>query len=522
MADADNEESLLLAFKESGIEFIEEATKSASELADGMKDLDKAGQEAVEVLKEESTVLDKLNESILNLKRGRQDLTDKYVAGIINEEKYNDASKDLEKTLSQKEATLKRVTQSVSEQIKEQQRLADEMAADAARAKEVADSYLNVAMASDTAGDALATAGSKAEAAAGTGEGESGKGGFAGVASGAMKAEKAIHSLASGQGLGRLGGMLEGVLGPMGIPGLGMALGAFAYELEPMIPKIKDWVDAWEMGVKTIDDVTAAIDRLNRAHGKTREQRALVRIDSQIAKLEDKEDEQGWLSPVDQDNLRKLRETSSAKHQETEWEEAAKERKKREEAAAKEHEKIEADAEKEADHERSAIEREHHQNEVQAERERRQAEVQAEREHHQNEVQAERERRQAKTRADREAREAKTKADREAREATPEAQNRRAAAAQQNEAMGEAQRQNQLRGQYGGAEHPAFEASDLQQVVASVARNRTANSSLGFTLAQQVDYYMGQLEAKMVADFQRGMGGLRGNQRSNQNTTGPF
>ena len=48
--------------------------------------------------------------------------------------------------------------------------------------------------------------------------------------------------------------------------------------------------------------------------------------------------------------------------------------------------------------------------------------------------------------------------------------------------------------------------AELQQVVAHVGKNRLMNSSLGFTLAQQVDYYMSQLEAKMVADFTRGMG----------------
>jgi len=47
---------------------------------------------------------------------------------------------------------------------------------------------------------------------------------------------------------------------------------------------------------------------------------------------------------------------------------------------------------------------------------------------------------------------------------------------------------------------------DLQQVVDQVGRYRTLNSRLGFTLAEQVNYYMSQLEAKMVNDFTRGMG----------------
>ena len=96
-------------------------------------------------------------------------------------------------------------------------------------------------------------------------------------------------------------------------------------------------------------------------------------------------------------------------------------------------------------------------------------------------------------------------ADAEAKANTPEAVNRRAAAAQQNETMGVAQQFNQNRADYGGQQHPAFEPAELQQVVAAVGRNRVMNSQLGYTLAQQVDHYMGELEAKMVADFSRGM-----------------
>ena len=97
-----------------------------------------------------------------------------------------------------------------------------------------------------------------------------------------------------------------------------------------------------------------------------------------------------------------------------------------------------------------------------------------------------------------------------ARENTPEAREHRELAAERNQVMGEAQRQNAMRAQIGGQAHPAFGAQDIQQVVAQVGRNRLMNSSLGFTLAQQVDYYMGQLEAKIVADFFRGMGSRTG------------
>ena len=84
--------------------------------------------------------------------------------------------------------------------------------------------------------------------------------------------------------------------------------------------------------------------------------------------------------------------------------------------------------------------------------------------------------------------------------------------------MGVAQQVQAVRAQSGDVLASQMGPQDLQQVVAQVGRNRMMNSSLGFTLAQQVDYYMRQLEAKMVADFTRGMGAQN---RTGQNIT-PF
>jgi hypothetical protein len=357
----------------------------------------------------------------------------------------------------------------------------------------------------------------KLEEIRGEGEGESGSGGFAGMASGAMKAEKAIHSLASGTGLGRLGGMLEGVLGPMGVPGLGMALGALAYELEPLIPKIKAFVDAWETGVKPLSDTAEAIERLNRAQGDARQKRALGRIEGQITTLEDKEDTQGFLSAEDTLRLRQLRGAAWAKEQEANAEEAARERKKREEQNRKETDeavKFATDWGRELD---TQQQKEVHQ-QVEAKRKRvehaqhiedegiiQQAD-EADRAERDAARAADRQKRDADRASVQAQRQAERDAARAAREGTPEAIEHRARAAEQNETMGVAQEVQSARANYGDVMASQMGPQDLQQVVAQVGRNRMMNSSLGFTLAQQVDFYMGQLEAKMVNDFARGMG----------------
>ena len=107
---------------------------------------------------------------------------------------------------------------------------------------------------------------------------------------------------------------------------------------------------------------------------------------------------------------------------------------------------------------------------------------------------------------------------RQARESTPEAVEHRARLAEQNEEMGVAQQVQAARFQQGDVMAGQMGPQELQQVVAQVGRNRMMNSSLGFTLAQQVDFYMSQLEKKMVADFNRGMGQQN---RTGQNVT-PF
>ena len=59
----------------------------------------------------------------------------------------------------------------------------------------------------------------KAEDLAGSGEGEGGKGGFAGIAANVIKAEKVMSGLASGSGFADMGGMLESITGALGFTG---------------------------------------------------------------------------------------------------------------------------------------------------------------------------------------------------------------------------------------------------------------------------------------------------------------
>jgi len=348
---------------------------------------------------------------------------------------------------------------------------------------------------SASVGESLATMSVKLDEATGQGEGESGQGGFKGMASGVMKAEKAIHSLASGSGLGRLGSMLEGVLGPMGVPGLGMALGALAYELEPLIPKIRAFVDAWEMGVKPLTETAEAIERLNRAQGETRQKRALGRITSKITALEDEEDTQGWLAPDKQAQLRDLRRAASDMQQQFDWDKAAEERRKREEKNKRETEEsvrfaadwaheLDVEAQKSAHQQLEARrKRVEHAQRVEDEgiieqaNEADRAEKDAARGADRQQRDAGRAAAQGQRQADREAAQA-------ARENTPERLKQRA--------IGE-----EIERQGGATADPDF----VRQVAAQASRNVT----MGADIATAVMYAVQQTEARILAEFSRGM-----------------
>ncbi|MGO8949903.1 MAG: hypothetical protein ACLQUY_20055 [Ktedonobacterales bacterium] len=490
MADSDlsEAEQLSLLFKAGGIDVVKDAGESFHSLTEEMKgtakaaeavqedtkEVDAALKQANEVLREGSTVVADLKQKIAELTSEQDALRDSFISGLVPS---------------------------------------------ASRFKEQFDAL----------GDSIRDKQGILERATGEGEGEGGKGGFAGLAGGVMKAEKAIHSLASGSGLGRLGGMLESVLGPLGVPGLGMALGALAYELEPLIPKIKEFSDAWEMGVKKMNDATEAIERLNRAQGEARQKRALGRIEGQITTLEDLQDTQGFLSAGDTLKLRRLREAAWTAEQGANEEQANQDRLRREEKERREADRLggrlteEGRANEEAT--RKGTEKEAH-DALEARRKRVEHQQRVEDEGIiQQADEQDRAAKDAARQADRQAKDrdraqaqAQRQDERAARENLPEAAEHRALAAQRNEEMGIAQQVQAARAGMGDVMASQMGPGDLQQVVAAVGRNRTLNSSLGFTLAQQVNYYMSQLEAKMVADFTRGMGQQN---RPGQNVT-PF
>ena len=118
---------------------------------------------------------------------------------------------------------------------------------------------------SASVGESLATLGVKLEEATGTGEGESGSGGFAGLAANVMKAEKIMSGLAGGSGFGRMGGMLESITGALGLAGgVGMAGGGLIFALEVLIPKIEAFISKMDGAAEATKRATDALKEHQR------------------------------------------------------------------------------------------------------------------------------------------------------------------------------------------------------------------------------------------------------------------
>src|SRR5208283_4996963 len=103
---ADNEESLLLAFKESGVEFVEDASEAVGDLGDKFKELDNTTADAIDVLKDESTVVDDLEEKIRKLKLEMEALSDAHKAGLITQSTYKEQTDALIKVIGENETVL--------------------------------------------------------------------------------------------------------------------------------------------------------------------------------------------------------------------------------------------------------------------------------------------------------------------------------------------------------------------------------------------------------------------------------
>jgi hypothetical protein len=593
MADSD-EESLLLAFKESGVEFVESAGKAVGDLGDKMETVNQAQAAAIEILKEEGTVVEDLKEKIRKFKAELEALNDATKAGLIPLDSYKEQSGKLVQIIRESQTTLDRLTQAEREKIQideEAARALDKVTA--ALDRETAAEHTAVQAAQTAATEqqvAFATITQAAEKATGFGEGEAGVGGFAGAAAGTLKFERALTGLATGHGLRGATTAMEGLALALGGPaGIGLAIGGIVTFIDIVLPKLQGVIDK----MTGVTEATKAATQALKEHEKAVEKREkdveklgekLRREDQERAKLmteitEGKDADhlqyaitrsmgiQGEggatrkqldkataeatdsLGNVDQKALKKalqqvaeanradeanrlildaphskkardrLRELGSS-HPDlfppdfleilADIEETAEQRGAAEEA-------IEAN-----DPDQQFMERHKEQlnrGKIQNQKDKENAEAMKFAADYKVELDraAIAAAKHAKTKADQEARHAKTKAEqaaknaqhdaeRRARESTPEAVEHRALAAQRNEEMGMAQQVQGARAQMGDTMAAQMGPAELQQVVAQVGKNRLMNSSLGFTLAQQVDYYMGQLEAKMVADFTRGMG----------------
>jgi hypothetical protein len=76
--------------------------------------------------------------------------------------------------------------------------------------------------------------------ATGTGSGESGVGGFAGLSSNALKAEKVINAMITGGSLARTGPMLESITTALGMTsGVGFAVGGLMFAVQALIPHLE-------------------------------------------------------------------------------------------------------------------------------------------------------------------------------------------------------------------------------------------------------------------------------------------
>ena len=98
------------------------------------------------------------------------------------------------------------------------------------------------------------------EEVAGKGEGESGTGGFAGAAAGALKFERAASGLATGHGIRGATTALEGLIGMLGGPaGIGLAIGATIQAIDILLPKFEKWIETLNGEADAIKRVTEAL-----------------------------------------------------------------------------------------------------------------------------------------------------------------------------------------------------------------------------------------------------------------------
>ena len=322
---------------------------------------------------------------------------------------------------------------------------------------------------------------------AGQGEGEDAVGGFKGMAGGAIKAEKAINSLMSGKGLGRLGPMLESLLGPLGVPGLGLAFGAIAMEAEPAIRAVAGFIDAWDKGIKPLSDAAEAIERLTRVQGDERRQRAYQKIEARIAPLEEKREAKGFLSAEETLQLRRLHEAAARYEDEASQEAAAADRRKRQQTAKKESADIDLQFDKYLRDQRTAAQKESADIDDQLDK----AQVDKRRQHD-KEIVAEQKHAAAEAKRERKHEESEQK--RLARESTPLAIQHREQQAVQQEAAGYAQ-----------MALPGMPVGVQERAAHHMVENYNMGLAIGHTVDEQVYYAIMQTRQDLARGIINGM-----------------
>lgn len=213
MPPIDDPETLKLVLEAAGIENVQEVTKSFDELKDAGKNLAPPLDQAKEVLTQTTPVLDELKNATTLLAQAQKDLNAELLAGTIQADTYLERSRELDRAQGEVAETLERL--------------------------------------------------------AGTGE----SGGFAGLTSNVFKAERAFTALATGHGLGRVGPMLESIIGAAGgAAGIGYGIAGLAFLLETIVPKVVHFLSSWDSDKldaanKSVDDLIAKIQKLQALKG---------------------------------------------------------------------------------------------------------------------------------------------------------------------------------------------------------------------------------------------------------------
>jgi hypothetical protein len=205
---------LELILKTMGIENFKEVTKELGEIRDKAKDLPSPIEQANQALLETSDVTQKLEKNIKDLEEELEKLKDSFKKGLIESE----------------EEFLERAGDFQAEIVKHTKAL----------------ELLN---------------------------GEEDGGGLKGVASGALKLERAFAGLATGHGIRGATTALEGLIGMLGGPaGVGLAIGAVIQAIDSTLPKFDELMKKLDGTAKSAEMVANRIKEANEQMTKFKAQ----------------------------------------------------------------------------------------------------------------------------------------------------------------------------------------------------------------------------------------------------------